>query len=141
MVADLMQIGRQMLGRRHVLPSVLATLTELQVEGTFPTGTYLVTVHNPISSDDGDLEKALFGSFLPVPSKEAFQLPDASVYEDKKMPGAVIVKKNAPKVMLSEGRKRIKMKVTSKGDRPIQVRLLSFRCQFDFTTSPIRPRP
>jgi hypothetical protein len=55
-------------------------LTELQVEGTFPTGTYLVTVHNPVSSDDGDLEKALYGSFLPVPSKEAFSLVEASEY-------------------------------------------------------------
>jgi urease len=77
-VASLMSLGKEMLGRRHVLPSVPATLTELQVEGTFPTGTYLVTVHDPVSSDDGDLEKALYGSFLPVPSKEAFSLAEAS---------------------------------------------------------------
>jgi hypothetical protein len=67
-----MSIGKTMLGRRHVLPSVISTLTELQVEGTFTTGTYLVTVHHPVASDDGDLEKALYGSFLPVPSKDAF---------------------------------------------------------------------
>ena len=69
-----------MLGRRHVLPSVPATLTELQVEGTFPTGTYLVTVHHPVSSDDGDLEKALYGSFLPVPSNDAFPPLEPSEY-------------------------------------------------------------
>lgn len=79
-VASLMSLGKTMLGRRHVLPSVPATLTELQVEGTFPTGTYLVTVHHPVSSDDGDLEKALYGSFLPVPSNDAFPPVDASVY-------------------------------------------------------------
>ena len=115
-----MSIGKTMLGRRHVLPSVLSTLTELQVEGTFPTGTYLVTVHHPVSSDDGDLEKALYGSFLPIPSKDAFPLPDASEYESEKMPGAVIPVKEG-RIILNEGRKRIRLKVTSKGDRPIQV--------------------
>jgi len=115
-----MQIGTTMLGRRHVMPSVVSTLTELMVEGTFPTGTYLVTVHHPISSDDGDLEKALYGSFLPVPSKDAFPLIDASEYDAKKMPGAVVPVKEG-RIILNEGRKRIQLKVTSKGDRPIQV--------------------
>jgi urease len=120
MVADLMAIGKTMLGRRHVLPSVLSTLTSIQIEGTFPTGTYLVTVHHPISSDDGDLEKALYGSFLPVPGKDAFTLLDPSEYEPEKAPGAVIPVKNGT-IRLNEGRKRISLKVVSKGDRPIQV--------------------
>ena len=115
-----MSIGKTMLGRRHVMPSVISTLTELQIEGTFPSGTYLVTVHHPISSDDGDLEKALYGSFLPVPSKDAFPLPDSSEYEATKMPGAVVPVKEG-KIVLNEGRKRVQLKVTSKGDRPIQV--------------------
>lgn len=110
-----------MLGRRHVLPSVVSTLTSLQIEGTFPTGTYLVTVHHPISSDDGDLEKALYGSFLPVPSRDAFTLPDPSEYEPEKAPGAIIPVKDG-KITLNEGRKRISLKVVSKGDRPIQVK-------------------
>lgn len=121
-VADLMSIGKTMLGRRHVLPSVVSTLVELQVEGTFPTGTYLVTVHHPISTDDGDLEKALYGSFLPIPSKESFKPPDAAEYETKKAPGAVIPVKEG-KIVLNQGRKRIRLRVTSKGDRPIQVRM------------------
>ncbi len=120
-VADLMSIGATMLGRRHVLPSVCSTLTEIMVEGTFPTGTYLVTVHHPISSDDGDLAKALYGSFLPIPSKDIFTLADASEYEAEKQPGAVIAVKG--KVVLNQGRKRIKLRVESKGDRPIQVSL------------------
>src|ERR1700744_1887565 len=115
-----MSIGKTMLGRRHVLPSVVSTLVELQVEGTFKTGTYLVTVHHPISSDDGDLEKALYGSFLPVPSKDAFPLADASEYDNNKIPGAVVPVKEG-KITLNEGRKRVQLKVTSKGDRPIQV--------------------
>lgn len=110
-----------MLGRRHVLPSVVSTLTSIQIEGTFPTGTYLVTVHHPISSDDGDLEKALYGSFLPVPSKDGFMLPDPNEYEPEKAPGAVIPVKDG-KIVLNKGRKRISLKVVSKGDRPIQVK-------------------
>ena len=119
-----MSIGKTMLGRRHVLPSVLATLVELQVEGTFISGTYLVTVHHPISSDEGDLERALYGSFLPVPAPEAFPDPDPQDFLPEKMPGAVIPAKHA-RVELSVGKRRIRLKVMSKGDRPIQVRTLS----------------
>ncbi len=123
-----MSIGKTMLGRRHVLPSVVDSLSELMVEGTFPTGTYLVTVHHPVSSDDGDLEKALYGSFLPIPSNDMFPLPEATVYEDTKQPGAIIaVKGDAGTIKLNEGRKRIKLKVKSTGDRPIQVRALIVR--------------
>ncbi|KAI1378518.1 urease [Hypoxylon crocopeplum] len=118
-VADLMAIGSTMLGRRHVLPSVISTLHEIQVEGTFPSGTYLVTVHNPVATDDGDLNKALYGSFLPVPSQDLFPPAEAAAYESAKQPGAVVVVKG--RITLNEGRKRIKLKVTSKGDRPIQV--------------------
>ncbi|KAF2017699.1 urease [Aaosphaeria arxii CBS 175.79] len=121
-VADLMAIGKTMLGRRHVLPSVVTSLSELMIEGTFPSGTYLVTVHHPISSDDGDLERALYGSFLPVPSNDLFPLPEAALYESTKQPGAVIaVKGEAGVIRLNEGRNRIKLRVKSTGDRPIQV--------------------
>jgi urease len=115
-----MGIGKTMLGRRHVLPSVVNSLTELQIEGTFPTGTYLVTVHHPVSTDDGDLEKALYGSFLPVPPQDLFPLADASAYTAERQAGAVITIKSK-RISLNEGRKRIQLKVVSKGDRPIQV--------------------
>ena len=36
-----------------------------QVEGTFPDDTKLVTVHHPIAREDGNLELAIYGSFLP----------------------------------------------------------------------------
>ncbi|CAG7561383.1 unnamed protein product [Fusarium equiseti] len=119
-VSDLMALGATMLGRRHVLPSVCTTLHEIQVEGTFPSGTYLVTVHNPISSDDGDLRRALYGSFLPVPDNSAFPMAATEEYELDRQPGAVIPVKTK-KITLSEGRKRIRLQVTSTGDRPIQV--------------------
>jgi urease len=116
-----MAFGATLLGRRHVLPSVVSTLTEIQVEGTFPTGTYLVTVHHPIKSNDGNIERALYGSFLPIPEQSLFELPEEEVYEGKRMPGAVVPVKG--KIQLNVDRKRIRLKVTSKGDRPIQVRI------------------
>ncbi|KAL9589296.1 MAG: hypothetical protein Q9203_001898 [Teloschistes exilis] len=119
-VADLMALGKTMLGRRHVLPAVISSLSELMVEGTFPSGTYLVTVHHPISSDDGDMERALYGSFLPVPSVDLFPLPDAADYRPKKLAGAVIPLKD-DNIVLRKGRRRRSLRVTSKGDRPIQV--------------------
>lgn len=109
-----------MLGRRHVLPAVVSTLKQIQVEGTFPQGTYLVTVQNPINSDDGDLDKALFGSFLPTPDPELFKVPDDEECKAEKMPGAVIAVKG--KITINKGRKRIQLKVTNHGDRPVQVR-------------------
>ncbi|CAI5527356.1 unnamed protein product [Closterium sp. Naga37s-1] len=51
--------------RRNVLPAVPVLLDVVQVEGTFADGTKLVTVHHPISREDGDLSLALHGSFLP----------------------------------------------------------------------------
>ncbi len=71
-VAELMDVGRQMLGHRQVMEGVGELIDEVQVEGTFPDGTKLVTVHHPIVREDGDLELALYGSFLPVPPLERF---------------------------------------------------------------------
>ena len=47
-VAELMDLGRRILGRLDVLDGVPDMIDEVQVEGTFPDGTKLVTVHNPI---------------------------------------------------------------------------------------------
>ena len=46
-VAELMDLGRQLLGRADVLDGVADMIDEVQVEGTFPDGTKLVTVHHP----------------------------------------------------------------------------------------------
>src|SRR5256885_2541238 len=71
-VAELMDLGRRLLGRRQVMAGVPEMIAEVQVEGTFPDGTKLVTVHHPIAARDGDLAVALYGSFLPVPSLAQF---------------------------------------------------------------------
>ncbi|MBT0770699.1 urease subunit gamma [Kineosporia sp. J2-2] len=49
LVADLMQAGREVLTRDDVMDGVPEMLAEVQVEATFPDGTKLVTVHQPIA--------------------------------------------------------------------------------------------
>ena len=47
-VADLMSYGKQILSRDDVMEGVAEMIPEVQVEATFPDGTKLVTVHEPI---------------------------------------------------------------------------------------------
>ncbi|MBA4742410.1 MAG: urease subunit gamma [Azoarcus sp.] len=47
-VADLMHFGTTVLSRDQVMEGVPEMIPEIQVEATFPDGTKLVTVHNPI---------------------------------------------------------------------------------------------
>ncbi len=47
-VAEIMSEGTKILSRADVMEGVADTITEIQIEATFPDGTKLVTVHNPI---------------------------------------------------------------------------------------------
>ena len=47
-VAELMDIGRTVLGAEDVMDGVVEMIHNVQVEATFPDGTKLVTVHDPI---------------------------------------------------------------------------------------------
>jgi urease subunit gamma len=47
-VADLMRDGAGVITREQVMPGIAEMLHEIQVEATFPDGTKLVTVHEPI---------------------------------------------------------------------------------------------
>ncbi len=47
-VADMMQAGAQVVTRAQCMDGVAEMIHEVQVEATFPDGTKLVTVHNPI---------------------------------------------------------------------------------------------
>jgi urease subunit gamma len=47
-VADLMAEGGRVLTRDHVMDGIADMISEMDVEATFPDGTKLVTVHNPI---------------------------------------------------------------------------------------------
>lgn len=47
-VSELMEMGRKILSRDDVMEGVPEMIKEIQVEGTFPDGTKLVTIHDPI---------------------------------------------------------------------------------------------
>ncbi|ONK77715.1 uncharacterized protein A4U43_C02F9770 [Asparagus officinalis] len=113
-VTDLMDIGKQLLGRRQVLPDVPHLLETVQVEGTFMDGTKLVTIHDPIVSDNGNLELALRGSFLPVPSLDKFVSERNGGF-----PGELIFGRED--ITLNMGRRAVILKVVNKADRPIQM--------------------
>jgi urease subunit gamma len=47
-VAEIMSAGRTILSRNEVMEGVAEMIAEVQVEATFPDGTKLITVHQPI---------------------------------------------------------------------------------------------
>ncbi|MBX0292400.1 urease subunit beta [Hymenobacter sp. HSC-4F20] len=111
-VAVLMDKGKQILGLQDVLPGVAELVAEVQVEGTFPDGTKLVTVHHPICREQGSPELALYGSGLTrtQPAAAAPVAPTPGEYH--LLPGDLT---------LNEGRETLTVEVLNRGDRPIQV--------------------
>jgi urease subunit gamma/beta len=93
-VADLMSLGSTILNTSDVMPGVAAMLPILQVEGVFPDGTKLVTVHEPIR-------------------------PTAGAPADTLEPGAIVAADG--EIELSAGRPRATVTVTNTGDRPVQI--------------------
>jgi urease subunit gamma/beta len=122
-VAELMDIGRQLLGRADVMEQVPEMIVEVQVEGTFPDGSKLVTVHHPIVAEHGNLELALYGSFLPMPQSHAAGPRSRSAEPgpglSRAVPGEMLV--GGEDIVINEGRDAIQVKVTNRGDRPVQV--------------------
>lgn len=113
-VAQIMNLGRKILGFRHVLPGVRYTLKTVQVEGTFQDGTKLVSVHSPIA-DVHDLTFAFYGSSITV--KEDYFSKENS--DDYVVPGEIIP--CVENIHLFPLRNRISLQVTNYGDRPVQV--------------------
>ena len=114
-VAELMDIGRTILGRYQVMDGVPELIAEVQVEGTFPDGTKLVTVHHPIVAEQGDLALALYGSFLSPVARGSAGRPAV----EQEGIGAVLTSEGA--IVLNQGRPTIEVQVANRGDRPIQV--------------------
>lgn len=52
-------LSRRRRTQRKVMPGVASEINEVQVEGTFPDGTKLVTINLPICKENGDLALAL----------------------------------------------------------------------------------
>lgn len=139
-VAELMDLGRQLLGRADVMDQVAEMIVEVQVEGTFPDGSKLVTVHHPIAAEHGNMELALYGSFLPAPVKAGLKASTTNDASTMRPPDVVPTFRSATtgdvvptfrsagqilpadgNLALNEGREAVQMKVTNRGDRPIQV--------------------
>ena len=96
-VADLMEAGRHVLTRDDVMDGVAELLPEVQVEATFPDGTKLVTLHEPIG---GGAERAP-GAPLPM------------------VPGEIVGPDDP--IEINAGRPVETVRVDNSGDRPIQV--------------------
>jgi urease subunit gamma/beta len=116
-VAELMDLGRRILGRSDVLDGIPEMLDEVQVEGTFPDGTKLVTVHHPIVAEHGDYDLAFHGSFLTPRDMTAAAGSSAAPLAGA--PGQVMA--NDGHIVLNEGRPTVSIAVVNRGDRPIQV--------------------
>lgn len=91
-VAELMASGREVLSADDVISGVPELLPEVQVEATFPDGTKLITVHEPISPKRGD------GHLIP---------------------GEVLTEDGV--IELNEGADVVTLEVVNTGDRPVQV--------------------
>lgn len=98
-VAAIMSQGREVLDRSDVMEGVEVLVDELQVEATFPDGTKLVTLHDPIQ-----------------PTLLADDADDGAV---RLVPGEVLL--DDGDVVLLEGRDIVSMTVLNTGDRPVQV--------------------
>ncbi len=95
-VAELMRYGSQILSAEQVMEGIPEMIAEVQVEATFPDGTKLVTVHQPIRW------------------KEASAGVDNSL-----KPGEYIVASG--EIHLNINRQSLQILVGNTGDRPIQV--------------------
>jgi len=113
-VSALMNLGKQVLGFSDVMPNVPEMVHEVQVEGTFPDGTKLVTVHDPICRESGDESLALYGSGL-TRTASSRALDNYTEYK----PGEIICADG--EILLNEGRSSVTVEVVNRGERPIQV--------------------
>lgn len=113
-VAVLMDKGKNILGLKDVMMGVAEMVHDVQVEGTFPDGTKLVTVHNPICREFGDPKLALYSSGLS--RKKIVDSPDNIITSN---PGEYLLR--SEQIELNKGRETIKIVVNNTGDRPVQV--------------------
>jgi urease subunit gamma/beta len=93
-VAELISFGSTLLTTDDTMPGVAEMMPVIQVEATFPDGTKLVTVHDPIR-----------------PGKEAAP--------DQVRPGEIIPAEGD--IEINAGRRRVTIKAINTGDRPIQI--------------------
>lgn len=95
-VAELIAYGSTILGSADVLPGVPALIPIVQVEASFPDGTKLVTVHDPVRPSPGAAGEA-----------------------EERTPGEIIPADG--KIEINAGRRSAVLRAVNTGDRPIQV--------------------
>lgn len=93
-VAEMMALGSRILTQDDVMSGVAAMLPMLQVEATFPDGTKLVTVHDPLR-------------------------PTADSAHDCFQPGEILSEQG--EIELNAGREKRALCVVNTGDRPVQI--------------------
>ena len=93
-VAELIGYGSTILSTADVMPGIAAMTHIIQVEGVFPDGTKLVTVHEPIR-------------------------PPRDAEADSEHPGEVTAQPG--QIELNAGRDRVILTATNTGDRPVQI--------------------
>jgi urease subunit gamma/beta len=93
-VAELIGYGSTILTTDDVMTGIAAMMHTIQVEGVFPDGTKLITVHEPIRPARGSAA-------------------------DTELPGAITALPGT--LELNDGRPRITLKATNTGDRPVQI--------------------
>ena len=94
-VAELISFGSTILTTDDVMPGVTELMPMIQVEGTFPDGTKLVTVHDPIRQGANEVDE-----------------PDRTPGELLPVEGEIEINKGRPKHTL---------RVVNTGDRPVQI--------------------
>ena len=103
-VAELMSMGACILTAQDVMEGIPEMIHEIQVEATFPDGTKLVTVHNPIHNDSTVINSA--------------EENDSSVIKCGIL-GEVLV--DHGEIELNAGKDTAQIVVTNTADRPVQV--------------------
>lgn len=93
-VAELIGYGSTILTTDDVMTGIAAMMHIIQVEGVFPDGTKLITVHEPIRPARGSAA-------------------------DIELPGAITALPGT--LELNDGRPRLTLKATNTGDRPVQI--------------------
>ncbi len=95
-VAEMISFGSTLLSTDDVMPGVADLIPMIQIEGTFPDGTKLVTVHDPIrpgNSNQQNSQQVAPGQLLPA----------------------------AGEIEINKGRRKVSIEVTNTGDRPVQI--------------------
>ncbi|KAI8393754.1 uncharacterized protein BYT42DRAFT_487573 [Radiomyces spectabilis] len=116
-VPQLLEMGKQILGRRQVRPEVSDTLQKIHITGNFPDGSRILAIDNPICTENGNLEMAFYGTSLSLPDLDQFPSSPLSSRQDQSdnqiiQPGMIDLNVN---------RKRYSIAVVNHGSEPVRV--------------------